>query len=91
MNEIQNYGANVNFKSARIRKLNDASVEKMVADFNKKVMNTKFSGNYQRDMEQYMSMQAESNKILLDILGAAKEKTISYDCAKKQIKKLDIF
>lgn len=91
MNIIQNYGANVNFQSAKVRVLNDAAVEKMVADFHKKVMDTKCSGDFENDLRQYVNMQAESNKILLKILGAAKEKTISYDCAKKQIKKLDIF
>lgn len=91
MNIIQNYGTNVGFQSAKKTVLNDAAVTKMVANFNKKVMNTKCSGDFENDIRQYADMQAESNKILLDIIEAAKEKTISYDCAKKQIKKLDIF
>ena len=90
MNGIQNYGTTVNFKAAKTALLNDAAIEKMVSDFSAKVMETKFSGDFEKDMLQYAKMHAESNKILHNIVEAAKDKKISYDCAKTQIKKLDI-
>ena len=90
MNSIQNYDTAVNFRAARTKIFNDAAVEKMVADFNKKVMETKMTGDFEKDMQQYMNMHAESNKILHKIVEAAKDKTITYDCAKAQIKCLDI-
>ena len=90
MNGIQNNVTTVNFKSAKTKLFQDAVIEKMVTDFNKKVMETKFSGDYEKDIQQYLNMQAESNKILYKIIEAAQDKTISYDCAKKQIRKLDI-
>ena len=89
MNGIQN---NIlSFKSARTKLFQDAVIEKMVTDFNKKVMDTKCTGDFEKDFQQYLNMQAESNKILYKITKAAQDKTVSYDCAKKTNTKIRYF
>jgi len=87
---IQNYNAPVNFKSSKTKMLNDAVIKKMVNDFNKKVMDTKCTGDFNKDIQLYLDLTADSHKILQRIIEESQNKTISYECAKTQIGKLNI-